>query len=146
MGKKRNGHYCVVCASVFSNEKFSGKGHSRHICKKCSKKSSKEQDEQIKINKIYSMIRFMNLSRNNKKGLNKYLNDDSKRVREQRIIPLAKSLIVILQEYLTFLNQDKDQYLFCSIYGDKLTDEGLSSAIPAYNQKRGDRLKGYQTD
>ena len=57
--------------------------------------------------------------------------------KKQRIIPIAKSLIVILQEYLTFLNQDKDQYLFCSIYGEKLTAEGISSAIPTYNQKRG---------
>jgi integrase/recombinase XerD len=57
--------------------------------------------------------------------------------KKQRIIPIAKSLIVILQEYLTFLNQDKDQYLFCSIYGEKLTAEGISSAIPSYNQKRG---------
>ena len=88
MGKKRNGHYCVVCSSVLPNEKFSGKGHSRHICKKCSKKSAAEQDEQIKVNKIYGMTRFMNLSRNNKKQLDKYLNDDSKKVRKA-----AKSVI-----------------------------------------------------
>ncbi len=103
MGKKRNGHYCVVCASVLPNEKFSGKGHSRHICKKCSKKSSEEQDEQIKINKIYGMIRFMNLSKNNKKQLDKYLNDDSKRVREA-----AKSVIEEFEE-LKRIRKEDDQ-------------------------------------
>jgi hypothetical protein len=103
MGKKRNGHYCVVCASVLPNEKFSGKGHSRHICKKCSKKSSEEQDEQIKINKIYGMTRFMNLSKNNKKQLDKYLNDDSKRVREA-----AKSVIEEFEE-LKRIRKEDDQ-------------------------------------
>ena len=29
------GHYCRVCGSYKSHEKFSGKGHSRHICKAC---------------------------------------------------------------------------------------------------------------
>ena len=29
------GHYCRKCGQYLSNEKFSGKGHARHICKKC---------------------------------------------------------------------------------------------------------------
>lgn len=103
MGKKRNGHYCVVCARVLPNEKFSGKGHSRHICKKWSKKPSAEQDEQIKINKIYGMTRFMNLSKNNKKQLDKYLNDDSQRVREA-----AKSVIEEFEE-LERIQKEDDQ-------------------------------------
>jgi len=103
MGKKRNGHYCVVCASVLPNEKFSGKGHSRHICKKCSKKSSADQDEQIKVNKIYGMTRFMNLSKNNKKQLDKYLYDDSQRVREA-----AKSVIEEFEE-LERIQKEDDQ-------------------------------------
>ena len=33
--KKRQGHYCKICGEVKANEKFSGKGHAKHICKKC---------------------------------------------------------------------------------------------------------------
>lgn len=39
-GKKRKGspgHYCWVCERCRPNEKFSGKGHRRHVCKDCAK-------------------------------------------------------------------------------------------------------------
>ena len=29
------GHYCWKCGQYLANEKFSGKGHARHICKMC---------------------------------------------------------------------------------------------------------------
>lgn len=35
--KKRQGHYCRVCGRYRANEKFSGKGHARHICKDCAR-------------------------------------------------------------------------------------------------------------
>ena len=105
MGKKRNGHYCVVCASVLPNENFSGKGHSRHICKKCFKKSPAERDEQIKLNEIYSMQRFMNLSKNNKRKLNKYIEDNSDRVREA-----ARSMLEEFEELDEMIRED-DEFL-----------------------------------
>ena len=33
--KKYRGHFCKVCRKILPNEKFSGKGHAAHICKKC---------------------------------------------------------------------------------------------------------------
>jgi hypothetical protein len=35
--KKHQGHYCHVCGRYRANEKFSGKGHARHICKDCAR-------------------------------------------------------------------------------------------------------------
>ncbi|SFG78874.1 hypothetical protein SAMN02982927_02769 [Sporolactobacillus nakayamae] len=32
------GHYCRICGRTRPNEKFSGKGHRKHICKECSRK------------------------------------------------------------------------------------------------------------
>ena len=29
------GHWCYMCNRVLPNEKFSGKGHGKHLCKKC---------------------------------------------------------------------------------------------------------------
>jgi hypothetical protein len=40
--KKSQGHYCWVCDRVRAHEKFSGSGHSRHICKDCNKLGSEE--------------------------------------------------------------------------------------------------------
>lgn len=33
--KQHSGHYCIVCHQYKANEKFSGKGHAKHICKAC---------------------------------------------------------------------------------------------------------------
>ncbi|MBO1266283.1 hypothetical protein J3A84_14695 [Proteiniclasticum sp. SCR006] len=37
------GHYCRICGRTRSNEKFSGKGHKKHICKDCSGKSGRKK-------------------------------------------------------------------------------------------------------
>lgn len=57
--------------------------------------------------------------------------------RNQQIVPLSKSLIVILSEYLTYRNGSENDYLFCNQYGRKLTKSGIESAIRRYNYKRG---------
>ena len=36
------GHYCWACDRRRPNEKFSGRGHARHVCKKCAKLGSEE--------------------------------------------------------------------------------------------------------
>ena len=46
------GHYCRVCGRVRANEKFSGKGHSKHICRDCAKK-------QVRVKKKVEM-EFLN--------------------------------------------------------------------------------------
>ena len=39
------GHYCKICGRTRSNEKFSGKGHKKHICKDCSGKAGRKKRE-----------------------------------------------------------------------------------------------------
>lgn len=41
----RQGYYCRVCGSYKANEKFTGKGHSRHICKACMSGRCEENAE-----------------------------------------------------------------------------------------------------
>lgn len=39
MAKKcYRGHYCWVCRRIRANERFTGKGHARHICRDCELK------------------------------------------------------------------------------------------------------------
>jgi len=38
------GHYCWVCGRCRANEKFSGKGHARHICKDCARLPREDRD------------------------------------------------------------------------------------------------------
>ncbi len=35
MGSKKRGHFCKGCGNFLPNEKFSGRGHRKHLCKKC---------------------------------------------------------------------------------------------------------------
>jgi hypothetical protein len=35
---KKQGQYCRICGRRRANEKFSGKGHARHVCKDCDQK------------------------------------------------------------------------------------------------------------
>ncbi len=35
--KKRHGHYCWSCRRNLPNERFSGRGHQRHLCRTCSR-------------------------------------------------------------------------------------------------------------
>lgn len=44
---KKQGHYCKVCGTYRSNESFSGKGHSAHICKKCAALSPAERSKDM---------------------------------------------------------------------------------------------------
>gem|GEM_PF-5089378 len=51
--KRYRGHFCKVCGNILPNEKFSGKGHAAHICKKCTRKSKAQQSEEITITRIH---------------------------------------------------------------------------------------------
>jgi len=39
--KKRDSHYCRICQQYKANEKFSGRGHAKHVCKACAKRGNK---------------------------------------------------------------------------------------------------------
>ena len=35
--RKQPGHFCWACGHRRPNEKFSGRGHARHVCRECAK-------------------------------------------------------------------------------------------------------------
>lgn len=44
-GKKPSGHYCKICGDRKPNERFSGKGHAKHICKECDALPQEHKNE-----------------------------------------------------------------------------------------------------
>ncbi|GHT37162.1 hypothetical protein FACS189435_1570 [Bacteroidia bacterium] len=50
--KKRPGHYCRICGCRKPNEKFSGKGHAKHICKEYYSLPQEKKNELQYINRI----------------------------------------------------------------------------------------------
>ena len=67
-------------------------------------------------------------------GLITYRHNKNKRVQS---IPLCSQMISILKEYLHFRDGEPTDYLFCTEYGDMLTEQGLRSSIRRYNASRG---------
>ncbi|MDR1565632.1 MAG: tyrosine-type recombinase/integrase, partial [Oscillospiraceae bacterium] len=57
--------------------------------------------------------------------------------KKQYTIPLSKFLEKTLQEYLIYRKGNPDEYLFCSVYGQKLTEDGLNTCIEKHNKSRG---------
>ncbi|MDW7662709.1 MAG: tyrosine-type recombinase/integrase [Bacillota bacterium] len=57
--------------------------------------------------------------------------------KKQQIIPLADVLIPILSEYIKVCHFNNDDWLFPSVYGEKLTVRALGESINKYNKRRG---------
>ena len=52
---KKHGHYCKICGEYKANEKFSGKGHAAHICKKCAAMPLDERNEAETVTRIENL-------------------------------------------------------------------------------------------
>jgi RimJ/RimL family protein N-acetyltransferase len=76
MKKKRQGHYCYVCGEHKANEKFSGSGHAKHICKKCSALPLARRNELQRINRIAGIGMNFFISKDKLGLLKKYAGDN----------------------------------------------------------------------
>jgi septal ring factor EnvC (AmiA/AmiB activator) len=63
--KKRTGHYCRICERYRPNEKFSGKGHAIHVCKKCASLPSEERQLIEERQEIEGFLSQSNISEKN---------------------------------------------------------------------------------
>ena len=54
-----------------------------------------------------------------------------------QVIPLCNIMASILREYLKIRGGEAQDYLFCDIYGEMLTEDALRHAITRYNKSRG---------
>jgi len=57
--------------------------------------------------------------------------------RRQYIIPLSSKLSSVLREYMHHRGGNDNDYLFCTIYGTKLSNRALQDSIMKYNHQRG---------
>ena len=81
--KRYRGHYCYVCGEIKANEKFSGKGHAKHICKKCWKLPPEEKHREATKTKLDHLLKYgPSLSKQNKDLLNKALRSSDPEIRE----------------------------------------------------------------
>lgn len=58
--------------------------------------------------------------------------------KKQQIVPISNHLCLVIQEYLTYRQPQSDEdYLFVSVYGEKLNTNSLRQSIERYNNRRG---------
>ena len=87
--KRYRGDFCKVCRKILPNERFSGKGHAAHICKKCTTKQKTRKSEEIAITRIRSASPSCNLSLDDRRMLENYTHSRSERVRSVALAALA---------------------------------------------------------
>src|SRR5208282_2570865 len=59
MSRKRyRGHYCWSCGRVRANEKFSGRGHARHLCKDCARLGKEELAYRQEIRNLERLLGY----------------------------------------------------------------------------------------
>lgn len=102
--KKRHGHYCRICGEYKANEKFSGKGHARHICKSCmsAMKGGKEPDIIVPdfVSEARETTRFKKLGKEEKAVLKAFITDAvTEYWQKYRQIPFSESCSV-LKKYI----------------------------------------------
>lgn len=54
-----------------------------------------------------------------------------------QVIPLCSVMVSILRDYMAIRGGDAAEYLFCTQYGEMLTENALRLAVARYNQSRG---------
>ena len=70
--KKQQGHYCRICGEYKANEKFSGKGHARHICKECQSLPEDVKADMVRCNEVERAAFKYPMSRQDWELLEKY--------------------------------------------------------------------------
>lgn len=87
--KKRSGHYCRICGEYKANEKFTGKGHARHICKECQSLPDEVKADMVRCNDMMRLFGKYPFSKKDWELLEKY----SKKYADKESGQLAKSIL-----------------------------------------------------
>jgi hypothetical protein len=87
------GHWCRICGCNKPNEKFSGKGHKKHVCKDCSKLPKDEIDAIEQEEEIFGVMSQSNISKKNIVRLNELKLSENKHISEIASIALEVAMV-----------------------------------------------------
>lgn len=81
---KRQGHFCWCCGRIRPNERFSGAGHARHLCKECQRLGTEELAYRQAVLNIDRMIQWETgrLKRKQPADFARFLRDPNPRIRQ----------------------------------------------------------------
>lgn len=106
MAKKRKhrGHYCKICGDYKPNEKFSGKGHAKHICKECASLPQEKKNKLQYINHIDRIAEKYPRSRQDWEFLEKY----AKNKKYPEVMEYAQMILDMSRNH-TSMNDDESE-------------------------------------
>jgi hypothetical protein len=82
--RKRRGHYCWCCGRMRPNEKFSGTGHGRHLCKDCSRLGASELQHRQAMRYLERLVTWDGIiGRKKRKAFNRFLEHSDPRIRRR---------------------------------------------------------------
>ena len=102
--RKRRGHFCWSCARVLPNERFSGLGHARHLCKQCQKLGKEELAYRSARRDIERLVDWDGMIRRKRRPqLDRFLEHPNPRMREY-----AEQVVALDAEMLRELRQARE--------------------------------------
>src|SRR5580692_6802997 len=80
---KGRGHFCWCCGRMRPNERFSGGGHTRHVCKECHRLGSEELTYRQAVRNIDRMLTWETgrVKRKHRNNFARFLHHPNERVR-----------------------------------------------------------------
>ncbi len=81
--RKRRGHFCWCCERIRPNERFSGAGHARHLCRDCSKLDKAELEYRQDLRNLERLVTWEGIiGKKKRKAFNKFLKHTDPRIRQ----------------------------------------------------------------
>ena len=100
--RKQQGHYCRICGEYKANEKFSGKGHARHICKECQSLPDDVKADMVRCNEVERAAFKYPMTRQDWELLEKY----AKKYKDKESGQFAQDMLDMKRG-----NQTPDEYM-----------------------------------
>ena len=102
------GHWFRICGNKLPNDKFSGKGHKNHICKKCSLLPKNEREHIEQIDEIIGFLSQSNISQKNIARLKYLASSEDEEVAKLANIVLEVGLVhPRKKKRLSFLKRER---------------------------------------
>lgn len=87
------GHYCWVCGRTRANERFLGKGHTRHICKDCQRLPREHRNRVQALLEVEGFLEQQNISAKNVTRLKTLARPPNEEVRQNAGLVLEVALL-----------------------------------------------------
>ena len=120
------GHFCWVCGRRRSNERFSGRGHARHLCRDCSKLGADELAYRQALRNLERCMTWESLiPRKRRKSFEQFLDHKDPRIRARAAKMLEEDRAErAYQRSMRELDEAQSEEELSDIECDEVIEEG----------------------